>query len=170
MDRLSSLQDMIATLLLTVDGTVKPTGYQYYTKTGSVDIEDEVLANAKNTSATDINYLVELDGNENATSYTYGQNAYMNRVVFKITAKCKNVNTSNHPKKDITYRMNEVLSDLKFLFNENYSLGRIAELAIYIGSTRVIHPSDNRITSGELIFRLQVDYSQRANNPNIIGC
>lgn len=170
MDRLSALQDMIAQLLLTVDGTVKPSGYKYYTTTGSVNIEDEVLANAKNSSTTAVNYCVELDGSENATSYTYGQNAYANRVVFLITAKCKNVNTSTHPKKDITYRMNEVLSDLKFLFNENYSLGRIAELAIYIGSTRVIHPSENRITSGDLQFRLQVDYAQMANNPDMLGC
>jgi len=169
MDRLSMIQDKIAELLLTIDGSVQGT-YTYYSTTGQVDIEDNVLANSKNASPTDVNYIVELDGDEVPTAYTYGQNAYSNRVQFKIIAKVKNANTSTHPKKDITYKMNEILSDLKFMFNLNYSLGRIAELALYNGSTRVIHPTDNRITSGDLVFKLRVDYMQQASNPDRIAC
>jgi len=173
MDRLTLVEQKIAELLKTIDNTVvAPVGdYQYYTRTGQVDVEDESLADALNDNDLNtVNYLVEHDGDEVPTSYTYGQNAYANRVQFKITARVKNINTSSSPRKDIRVRMNEVLGDLKYLFNENYSLGRVAELALYNGSSRVIYPSENSITTGELVFKLRVDYMQRGNHPDKLAC
>ena len=40
MDRLSTIEDVIATMLESIDGSTQSNGYTYYSTTGQVSIED----------------------------------------------------------------------------------------------------------------------------------
>ena len=97
MDRLTLIENKIADAVKTINGGVQPSGYTYYTSAGTVNIEDECLSLSQNTDENMVNYLITLNGSETQTSFTYGQNAYMNSVNFLITGKVHNVGDEGNP-------------------------------------------------------------------------
>lgn len=172
MDRLTNIEDKLGELLLTIDKNIVPISgaYQYKTLTGTVQIDDQALSLAKNTDKTAVNYTIEGDTIDTVTAFTYGQNAYMSTVDYKIVAKVQNINTTSNPIRDIKAKMNEVISDLKYLFYMNYLNNNTAEIVLYKSAEKVIHPSNNKITSGTVTVTVSVTYSQQGNNPDRPAC
>lgn len=170
--------DLLTTIELniksTLEGIVAPTsatsGYDYYTTTGTVNIEDESLSLSINTDNRMVNYVVTLDGNENNNTWSLGNSAYTNTVLFKVCARVHQDDTQGNPKFSINQKMNECLSDLKYAFGKNFTLNGKCEWIRYSRSNRVIHPSNNRIQTGDLECYFEVTYSQSMNNPNIQAC
>jgi len=169
MDRITAIEEKLKELLETIDGTVQPSGYQYHTTTGTVNIEDEALSLAQNTDNKAVNYCIYVS-EERALDWSIGQNAYMNELVFMISARVHNIGTEDNPKFAITERMNEVLSDIKHLIYKNSTIGRLVELASYVGSRRQPSATNNRIMTGDIEIFVQVQYSQQGENPDIQAC
>jgi len=170
MDRITNIEDKLAELLVSIDKTVQPSGYQYKTLTGTVQVDDQVLSLSNNTDKTAVNYTIEADTIDRVTNWTYGQNAYMSTIDYVIVAKVQNINTSVSPVRDIKARMNEVISDLKYLFYINYLNQNTAEIIQYVSATKDVAPTNNRITTGTVSITISVSYSQQGNNPDRPAC
>jgi len=48
MDRITTIESKIIDVLNRIDGTAQPSGYSYYSVTGTVQLDDEVLSLASN--------------------------------------------------------------------------------------------------------------------------
>lgn len=169
MDRLTTIETEIKTVLgyVQVPTSASPGVYNYYTSTGTVNIEDEVLSLDINLDDGMVNYCVYLDEPEYNQEWSLCQNAYTNQDVFRICARVHQDDTQGNPKFAINVKMNEVLSDLKYLFGKYHSLnGKVAYIK-YSRSERRYNPNNNRIMTGELDFYVTVIYSQSLTNPDL---
>jgi hypothetical protein len=185
-DRITNIEEQLVVTIQTIDKSTQPTGYTFYTKTGTVQLYDEVLSLSTNkhtsTSASPTNYksvnhVIEqqestgIEGQE----WTTGQWAYTNRVVYVIESKVHNVGSEStskeSPKNAIRKRMNECLNDLLFAFGKNYTLnGKVAWIK-FLGAFRDYEDvTNNRIQSGKLISQWEVVFTQSFNNPNLPAC
>lgn len=173
MDRLTTIEDVIASVLHGIDKTEQTNGYTYYTKTGNVSIDDEVIANAVNRSKgsfADIDYSVEQFGAETNEEWGEGTNVYTNETIYEITAKVKNDSGVILPKREIKKKCNEVLSDLKFAFAHNTTLDGNANWIKYSESERRYTTSNDAIRTANLVVYFQLNYGQSFQNPDLVGC
>lgn len=168
-NRITDIEEKLKELLESIDGTIQPIGYTYHTKTGTVNIEDEVLSLANNTDNKMVNYCIYAS-DETGLDWSIGQNSYMSELVILISARVHNVGDEGNPKFAINERMNEVLSDFKHLLYKNNTIGRMVEIAKYTGSRRVYSATNNRITTGDIEIFINLQYSQQGENPDIMAC
>lgn len=171
MDRLTSIEEEIKTLLLSINKEVQPSGYTQYTNTGTVNIDDEVLSLALNETSPDddnmsVNYTISIDEREEVAGYNLCQNDMSNIIRFKIHCRAHNHPDSTNPKYDINVQLNEALSDLKQLFFVNWELNKQVTKAQSDGFLRDETFSGNIIMSKGMNFYLLVEYSQEGNNPD----
>ena len=172
MDRLTTIETALADLIKTIQVPVTPTSgaYNYYTSTGQVNIEDEVLALAQNTNNKMVNYTIYLNEPEQNLEWSIGQNAYTNQIVFRIEARVHLVGTEGNPKFQINQKMNEVVSDFKYLLYKNHTLGGKCNFIRYDRSERMYNDSNNRIMTADVILYVVVNYSQSGSNPDLPIC
>lgn len=175
MDRLSTLEQSIVDILETIDGTMQPSDYTYYTSTGQIMIEDEVISNAVSRSLGEfayIDYTIEQVDVETNIEYedSHGQNLYTNTVMYIITARIKNKVNSPNPKRDIKVKCNEVLSDIKYLFGQYNTLNGQATSFVYAESERQYNATHDIIRTADLKLFFELTYSQALNNPDIPTC
>ncbi len=169
-DRLTDIEDNIALVLKNIDGTLQSTGYTYKTKTGTVNIYDEMISMAENLDNKMVNYEIEQDFGEDALDYSEGQNAMTNEVIYKITCKVHNIGDEVNPKRAIIIKMNEVLADLKFAFGNNHTVNKKCNWFIYAGSEREFAANNNIINAGNLIVKFTCNYSQALYNTDVHAC
>lgn len=177
-DRFSQIELNISNSLSSIDGTIQPTGYQYYSKTGQIQVYDEVLSLGRNitTSGSDyksVNYVVEQDegtGVENQ-DWSTGQYAYTQRTIYNIDARVHNIGNEGNARNAIRQRMNEVLCDLLYKFGKDYTLGGQVAYIRFYNSARVYDDvTNNRIMSGILKTKWEIIFTQSFNDPNIPAC
>lgn len=171
-DRITTIETKISDLIKTI---VKPTTpvsgvYNYYTTCGTCNIEDEVLSLAVNATDKLVNYVIYLEEPEINNEWSIGQSAYTNTLNFRINARVHNVGSESNPKFDINQKMNEVISDFKYLFGANHTLVGTCNYARYLRSTRNVDASNNRILAGNIDIYVTVNYSQSLGNPNLGAC
>ena len=116
MDRLTLLENEIANVLNHIDGSLQSTGYQYYTTTGQIDIDDDVLATSKNVLSTDINHSLNTPAEEENQEWGLTQNIYTNEVVYTIVSQIKLAGDEEKTRRAAKIACNRVASDLKFAF------------------------------------------------------
>lgn len=171
MDRLTLLENAIASVLSGIDGTIRPSGYQYRTVTGQVDIDDDVLATAKNLIVSDVNHSIYLGDNyEENTEWGLGQNIYTNNVTYTIVSQIKLVGSETNIRRSASTKCNELLSDIKYAFFKNHDLDGQCNYVKYVSSSRNITKEENLISSAQLITTIELDYSQSMINPDILAC
>jgi hypothetical protein len=173
MDRLSIIELKIAEVLENIDGTTQPNTYKYYTKTGQVNIDDEAICFGIGMSQDDLNvvdYIIEQDPNESNEEYGMGQNAYTNNIMYRITARVKNLTDSDSPTHTIKERCNETLSDLKYAFAINQTLSNNVNWIRYESSTRQYNPTNDIIRTADLYVNFSVNYGQAYTNPDLPAC
>jgi hypothetical protein len=173
--RLNVIEDKIAESLNKIQGQVDAdTGYQYHTTTGTIHIYDEAVSLDINKdlgkSDKAVNYTIEQDGSEEASSLSEGQNRLTNEVDYIITARLHNDGDEPNPKRSITTKMNEVLSDLKRMMTSDYTLQKEVYSFEYIRSTRVYNEDNDIINSGDLEVTFRCLYAQSWYNPDIDAC
>lgn len=174
MDRITTIETEITKTLNLIDKSLQPSGYQYYTNTGTVMVYDEVLSLAKNRTIagediTCVNYTYDVLDNIEVTDYSIGQLAMTSVMYVVITATLHNVVTTS-PKNEIKVKMNECYSDLLYAFNTNYTLNGTINYLKCINYKREYDTTNNRITSGKIITTWYVEFNQDFNNPDIPNC
>lgn len=171
-DRLTTIETELQTVLgyIQAPTSASPNVYNYYTSTGTVNIEDEVVSLDANTIDRMVNYCIYLDAPEYNQEWSIGQNAYTNQDEFRITARVHNDGSEGNPKFAINVDMNEVLSDIKYLFGRYHTLNGKCSYIKYTRSERRYNPSNNRIMTGELDIYVTVIYAQSMSNPDIGAC
>lgn len=172
MDRLTTIESALSTYIQTIQAPTSATSgvYNYYTTTGQVNIEDEVLALDKNTNNKMVNYTIYLDEPEQNLEWSIGQNAYTNQITFKVVAKVHLLGSEGNPKFQINQKMNEVLSDMKYMLYKNHTLGGKCNYVRYSRGERVYNETNNRILTAELTMYITVNYSQSGSNPDLPAC
>ncbi|MCF8012578.1 MAG: hypothetical protein K9L56_15010 [Clostridiales bacterium] len=168
MDIVSNIEEQLKTVLEGISNN-SIGDYTQYTKTGVVNIEDEILSRVESDSITDINYMIVEEDEETNTSFQIGQNALSNVIPLKIIARVKNATDESFPRRAIKRRMNEVLTDVKQSLYMNFTLNNSCDYVEYKRSRKEIFNS-NRIYTGDLIIDIIVRYSQSGKNPNMIAC
>lgn len=174
MDRITLIESKITAALQKIDGTTQSTGYKYYTNTGQVQVFDEVVAIARNVADAaetnkSVNHTFEPDENL-GLDISIGQKAMTNTMKFILKSKLFNVAGTN-PKAEMRQKMNECLSDLLFVFGNDYHLDNTVQVIEFVSSERMYEDiTNNRIQSGTLQTDWLVTYSQSINNPDLQEC
>lgn len=185
MDRLSSIENELKNLILTIDGTTQPSGYQYYNDIDICNIEDEGWIASQNyvlSAGTGINSYpsvnIYLDPNEKITDHS--ANVYKNVAYMTLIGRVQNddsyditTSASNIPQNSkfmINKKMNELLSDIKHLFGVNFSLNGLCDRCKIVSSKRK-YTQDNKVyRTGDIIINLEIEYTQSFSNPNLNVC
>lgn len=172
MDRITTIETTLSTLISTIQVPTSATSgvYNYYTTTGQVNIEDEVLALAKNTDNKMVNYEIYINEPEQNLEWSIGQNAYTNQVVFRVVGRVHLLGSEGNPKFQINQKMNEVVSDFKYMLYKNHTLSGTCNYARYARSERVYNETNNRIMTADITLYIVVNYSQSGNNPDLGAC
>jgi len=171
MDRLTLLENAIASVLVDIDGTLQGSGYAYKTVTGQVDVDEDVLATAKNLFKTDINHTItQGDGEEENIEWGLAQNIYTNSLLYTITSQIKLDGDEAKTRRSAVTKCNEVLSDIKYAFFKFHTLGKECNFVKYVSSRKNIATNGNLINSAQLITIIELNYSQSMKNPDIIAC
>jgi len=170
MDRQTLLENEIANVLNAIDGTLQSTGYQYYTVTGQIDIDDDVLATSKNVLPTDINHSLNTPAEEENEEWGLGQNIYTNNVIYTITSQIKLTGTEAKTKRAAKTACNEVASDLKFAFGKYHDLNKKCNWVKYNSSVPAYTQDGGLINGAKLVTTIELNYSQSLNNPDTIAC
>jgi len=177
MDMFTTIETNIASSLLTIDATPQVT-YTYYSKTGTVQVYDESLSLSRNITTSGgtykhVNYVVEQDegvGIENQ-GWSTGQYAYTQRTIYNIDARVHNIGNEVNARNAIRQRMNEVLSDLLYLFAKDYTLnGQVAYIRFYNSIREYDEVTNNRIMSGTLKTKWEIIFQQSFTDPNSPAC
>ncbi len=179
MDRITTIESKITNILNTIDGTTQPNGYKFYTNTGTIQVYDETLSNARNTTTPGetgigVNYQYELQDSTGieGMDWSTGQKAQTSRMIMVIKAKVHNVGDgTKHPKNEIRVAMNECLSDIQYAFWNNYTLSGQVQSISFMNSFRTYDDiSNNRIQSGTLTSLWSITFQQDFSNPDIPAC
>jgi len=170
MNLIDSIEKAISDTLLTLDGNTIDIGYstpyQTLTKTGSVNLRDDVIANVTNSELDSINYNIELQPEEN-TQWQLGQNYIRNVIRFDVEASIKNT-TIGISKNLINSKINDLIQDIKFIFWNNNTLNNTCTGVRVIRSTRKYNTTNDIINSGKVTFILEVEYSQYGSDTSKI--
>ena len=166
-ERLTTIESVIKATLESIDGLIDSVGYTYFTTTGSINIEDQLLAQ---DGGDGVDYIIYQSDGEINNEVAFGFDAIDNTIEYIIEAKVENDGEVANPKFAIRSIMNQVLSDLKHAFWMNHTLGGNVFRAKYSRSYREYSKSNNRIMAGSLFFVLGVEYSQAGSNPTKSAC
>ncbi len=179
MDRLSLIEEELKNVILKIDGTLQPTGYTYYTSVDIVNVEDEGWIDVQNyvteTSPTGLNSYpsinIYLDPRED--TYDHTANVYANKDYFRLVGRVQNDSMNIVPqnsKFDINRKMNELLSDVKFVIAQNNTLNDTVDRCNLVRSERK-YTQDNKVyRTGDIIIYLEVKYTQSFSNPDLNVC
>lgn len=171
MDRLTLLENSIVSVLKDIDGSLQTTGYQYYTTTGQVDIDNDVLATSENVSATDINHTITTTpAEEENLEWGLAQSIYTNSVLYTITSQVKLNGDETNTKRSSKIKCNEITSDIKFALFKFHSLNKQCNWVKYNGSLPVFTTDGNLIKSAKVITTIELNYSQSMRNPDVLAC
>jgi hypothetical protein len=173
-DRLTQIEDTIIDMLKSIDGTLQSTGYTYYTSTGQVEIQDEVIGGMVNRSLGQydhIDYTLEQDGPE--INVEVDSCFFTNSTKYLIRGRVKNkvindkVGGSN-PRRAIKIKCNQVLSDLKFLFSQKQGtqLYKMVNNFDYTESTREWYDGGTVDRAADVLVYFDLTYAQSHSNPN----
>jgi hypothetical protein len=156
-------------MLLTIQAPTSavPSTYNYYTSAGTVNIEDEALSLAINVDDSAVNYTIYIAEPEVNNEWSLGNCVLTNSVMFNIVGRVHGIGDESNPRFDINVKMNECLSDLKYLFGNNHTINNKCISARYARSERIYQDSNNRIQTADLNFYLMVTYTQSVRNPNL---
>jgi len=171
-DLTTRMEQKIMDLLNTIDGE-EHGSYKYYTTTGTVDVYDEALSLALNTSNKKTNHTIKFDDIQDTvfTDVSWGQHAYTANGVIEIRSRVHNVgDEGGNVKNAIRQKLNEALSDLLYCFAQDYILDGEAELIRIASFKRTYDTTNNRIQSGVLITRWSLIYTMDMLNPRIPAC
>jgi len=177
MDRITTIESKFGDALGRIDGTIQTTGYTYYTNTGTIQVYDEVLSLARNTTTVGetnkgVNHQYEWqDSGLEGQDWSTGQKAYTNRMVIVLRSKLHNYVTGAHPKNEMRILMNQCLSDLLFTFGVDYQLGQTSQWCKFLGAYREYEDiTNNRIQTGTLVTQWEVVFNQSFTNPDNDAC
>jgi len=174
MDIISKMEENIALVLATIDGTLQDGGYTYYSKTGTIEIEDEVVSQLTNEEngidGSEVNYTIEQDTGEDGLDFSVGQNAFTNEIPYLISGKIHLNGDEQYPKRAAKIKMNELLADLKHAFGNNYALNKTCNWFAYAGSNRIYAENNDIIQTGTLEVRFSLNYAQAIYNPDVYAC
>ena len=174
MDIISKIESNMQLVLETIDGSLQTTGYTFKSKTGTIEIEDEVVSQEINRvngiDGSEVNYEIEQDAGENGDDFDLGANAYANTTVYVIRAKIHLDGDEAYPKRAAKIKMNEVLADMKFAFGNNHSLNKSCDLFRYAGSNRTYAENNDTIQTGTLETKFVLIYGQDVGNPDMYAC
>ena len=166
-ERLTTIEGVIKSTLEAIQEQTDSVGYTYFTKAGSVNIEDQLLAQ---DTGDGVDYIIYQSDGELNNEVAYGFDAIDNTIEYIIESRVENDGDVVNPKFAIRSIMNQVLSDLKHAFWMNHTLGDNVFRAKYSRSYREYNKSNNRIMAGSLFFVLAVEYSQRGSDPTATAC
>lgn len=174
-DRLTTIENAVESLLLSVQGQQANPWYKFYTQTGTVNVEDAALAEGLATELGidhPVQYLLDIDDDEGETilEAAQGFDTYQNVAKYELIARVENVGKPDNPKKDIKKRMNEVVSDIKQLFWENETLDQNAFRVIIEGWKRSYIGNGDQVNTGRVTFILNIEYGQFGSNPDKKAC
>ena len=176
MNIIDNIENQIAANLQTIDMTAMTT-YKYKTYCGTVNVWDDTISIAENANDIElpsiervVNYEVEQYDDEQEVDFTVGAMAMTNEVTYRIRCRVHNKGDEQAPKRAITTRMNDVLSDLKFAFANDYNLHRKCESFLYKSSSKNYSVNDDLINTGYIDIYFQLIYSQDTTNPDETGC
>ena len=173
MSRIDDIEAKIMELLLTIDGTTQSTGYQYHSTTGTVQIFDERLSISRNTDNKMVNhYISQSEDGIYGSEFSAGQWTFTNECMYKIESKVhNNGENETNAKNAITKKMNELFSDLLFLFGNHYTLnGKVASIQFINATRKYEDVTNNRILSAKLITTWKLIWTQSLANPDLKSC
>ena len=170
MDRLTLIEEEMASVLRLIDGQPTSNGYTYYSTTGTIEIEDQAISYAVNTDQKNVDYTIEQDTPEVNQEWGDFNTVYTNEVFYTLRARVKNTDTVNNPRREIKKRCNEVLSDIKKAFGIDHTLNGNVNWIKYDRSAREYNANNDVIHSADLIVVFSVNYGQSINNPDEVGC
>lgn len=186
-DRLSAIEQNMYEALGRIDGTLQSTGYTYYSNTGTIQVYDEGLSLEFNDvdpvdDYKSVNHIVQQqeDIGIEVQEWSTGQKALTTRVVYEIQSRVHNfgdeLDNGIHPKNSIRIKMNQVINDLLFVFNQDYQLKQGSELngrvnvIRMIGAYKMYEDNNDVIQSGTLVTQWEVLYNQSFDNPDLNAC
>lgn len=168
---LNQIEDEIIEKLKLIDGGEHSwagvtTKYKFYTTCGQVNMRDDTLATVGNKITDKVNFDIEV-GNEEMYESQSGANCQRFRVAFDIicSPKCDEIGIT---KNIINKKMNDVLSDLKYIFNKNETLDNTCYYFQYQSSRREYTQHNDMINGGKIIATFVADYGSFFTNPDII--
>lgn len=166
MDRLTTIEQALASTMFEIDGSTLASGYTYYNDVTVVNIDDEALAVNK-ADFPAISIYMDEDGEENIEGT---QDSYENSVGFRIVCGIENelsdITSDVSPRRAINIKMNELLSDIKARLSVDNQLNYTAELVQYIRSEREYSEDGNALRAGDLVVYVEITYEQSRSNPN----
>ncbi len=176
MNRIDAIENAISNVLLGIDGTSQGT-YTYHSNTGTVNIYDDRLAVAKNRESVDdddksVNYIIreQEDTGLEVLEQSIGQGATTERAVYEITARVHNIGDEDSPKNAAKSLMNDVWSDLKFAFGQDYHLSGQVVYIKPLGMVKDYESKGNKIRAGNAITTWEIMYNSANSNPDSSTC
>ena len=167
MDRRTAIDNALATVMQSIDGSTTASGYTFYNTVLTVNIEDEAVT-ANTTGFPAISIMEGDDGGEEQLEGT--QRAYRNEIEYKLMCEVQNdvadINATTSPKNALKVKMNELLSDIKKAISDNPSLNDTCDLCSVLASKREYTDDGNILRAGDLIVDISVIYSQSRINPD----
>jgi len=169
---LNQIESVVIDKLKLIDGAIhtwpgSSIDYKYYTTTGRVNDRDNTISVIANKLAINVDYEVNIMDDEMYESQS-GANCQRFRAAVEIIASPRN-DEIGISKNLINAKMNDVLSDLKYLFNRNETLNNLCFYFQYSSSRREYTNTNDMINSGKLILTYIVDYGSHFTNPDIIN-
>jgi hypothetical protein len=117
-----------------------------------------------------VNYVIYLYQPEVNEVWSIGQSAYTNTLMFRVCGRVHLLGSEGNPKFQINQKMNEVVSDFKYLLGNDHTLGGTCNWIRYVTSERRYNETNNRIFTAEVDIILSVNYSQSMKDPTIGAC
>ena len=169
MSRLNDIETALYSVLKGIDGTMQPTGYQYYTHTGQVNVINNALATDRNFDSRDINHYFLLDSEDNIT-WDLGQNQYENNALYTIRSHIALNGSEGNVQESAKRICNNVQSDIKHALGAHYTLGGECSWVRYLSSIVEYSTNGSVVTSATLVSTIEIRYTQQISNPNIQAC
>jgi len=182
MDLITNIEENgIFRALLEIQHSLTPTPGEYnpYSSTGEVKIDDQILATETlvtnhNITLPEASYLINYDVEQTepeiGDEMDIGQNVYTNVLYYDIIAHVTLKGDEEHSTRKTKIRMNEILSDLKWVFGKHYDLYKNCEYIEYVSGGRIENYDDDILNTAKLKTTWKIVYTQSIFNPNIMGC
>jgi len=172
MSRVIGISDEIAAKLKSINGSAVTDKYTYKTKTGLVNVIDEVIADQLdqfNNTTDNINYLVNQSDNIYNVDWGYTNGLITNSVEYTIVAQVKNKNTTNleFTSESIKARCSDILDDVQYVFINDFTLDALVNYIKFdSGFIQHLTTSDG-FRAANYIMKFTVRYSQSISNPSV---
>jgi hypothetical protein len=166
-DRLTDIELQMKNVLLEIQSTTTtPNGYTYFNDVTVVNMEDESLMLAYGDYPS-IN--IYLDPEETVLSGE--QNAYRSIAKYRLVGRVAVDDLTPQPRFAINEKMNTLLSDIKAVLSENFTLNCTCDRADIKRSLRIYNDdTGHNLRVGQLVVGVEVLYSQSRLNPILNAC